>query len=426
MVDILRAMTLAVTEQRLCDRIASRGSELLRDLAAHVAIPTGHDHQPGLARYRDLLAARLKSLGAGVEILTGRPRPRWLGPELADDSSFTPPVLVARTVANSATPGVLIVGHMDTVHDPRGSFQTLSVSSDGRIASGPGAVDMKGGIVIALAALEALAAEGVELAWTLALNSDEETGSFSSDSVLRALAREHEVGLVLEPALPGGALAIERMGSGQFMIEVFGRAAHVGRDFAKGVSAVHELGRIIAKAADLAKPQSGRIVNVGPLRGGSATNIVADYAACWGNVRYADAAAGEALARALEALGTPGDELPRVAVHRGWNRPAKPLTPGTEQLALAARAVAEDLGQSLPFEKTGGVCDGNNLQDEGLPVIDTLGVRGGNLHRTDEFVEVASLIERCQLLAVLMARLAGGAVRIKPAAAAARRGSKRR
>ncbi|MCH7799475.1 MAG: M20/M25/M40 family metallo-hydrolase, partial [Planctomycetes bacterium] len=112
---------------------------------------------------------------------------------------------------------------------------------------------------------------------------------------------------------------------------------------------------------------------------------------------------------AIDALATgDGDALPRIEVHRHWNRPAKPATDPVRRLAGAARATAEDLGDTLPFSSTGGVCDGNILQANGLPTLDTLGVRGGNLHRTDEFVEVASLVQRCSLLAVLLLRISTG------------------
>ena len=107
----------------------------------------------------------------------------------------------------------------------------------------------------------------------------------------------------------------------------------------------------------------------------------------------------------LDALATAEDAMPRVVVHRSFNRPAKPMLPETEALGLRARAAAEDLGQRLPFAKTGGVCDGNIMQDAGLPTIDTLGVRGGGLHTPSEWIELSSLVERCQLLAVLLHRL---------------------
>jgi glutamate carboxypeptidase len=305
---------------------------------------------------------------------------------------------------------VLIAGHLDTVHDPHGPFRDMTVSSDGKTATGPGAADMKGGILIGVTALEALAECGVDFNWTFLLNSDEETGSFHSFQAIEQAAHEHDIGIALEPALPDGSLVVERMGSGQFKVEVFGRAVHVGRDFTHGVSAVAKLADIIAALAKFSDPQRGLIVNVGPLQGGQVTNIVPDYAACWGNVRFKRNQAAELLEDQFKALSTKGDALPRVAAHYLANRPAKPLIEPVKQLAETARSVAEDLGQSLPFGSTGGVCDGNNLQAAGLPTIDTMGVRGGNLHRPDEFIELSSLVERCQLLAILLTRIADGRV----------------
>ena len=130
-----------------------------------------------------------------------------------------------------------------------------------------------------------------------------------------------------------------------------------------------------------------------------------DFASAFGNVRFPDQAVSDELAALLDKLETSGDSLPKVRVHKSFNRPAKPEIPETRALAERAREVAEDLGQKLPFAKTGGVCDGNIMQDAGLPTIDTLGVRGGGLHTPDEWIELDSLVERCQLLAVLVMRL---------------------
>src|SRR5690606_22742149 len=146
-------------------------------------------------------------------------------------------------------PKILIAGHMDTVHDPQGDFKELIVDPDGRRATGPGCVDMKGGLVIAVNALEALEEAGIDVAWTFFLNADEETGSYHSASALRDASHGHDAGIALEPALAGGELAIERMGSGQFMIETRGRAAHVGRAFTEGVSAVNALARSLLQVA---------------------------------------------------------------------------------------------------------------------------------------------------------------------------------
>ncbi len=281
---------------------------------------------------------------------------------------------------------------------------------------------MKGGVLIAITALEALAHCGVELNWTVLLNSDEETGSFHSEAALRQLAGSHDVGLVVEPALPGGALAVERMGSGQFMVEVFGRAAHVGRNFAEGRSAVNELASIVCRLAEAGDPGRGEIINIGPLRGGSVTNTVPDRAACWGNVRYADPSVGNHLAALIDGLATPDGALPRVVVRRRWNRPAKPQTAAVRGLAESVRAAASDLGQPLAFASSGGVCDGNLLQDAGLPTLDTLGVRGGNLHRDAESIDLASLVARGLVLAVGVARRPDGHVRLEAGAAQGARG----
>ncbi|QYU68548.1 M20/M25/M40 family metallo-hydrolase [Leptolyngbya sp. 15MV] len=137
-----------------------------------------------------------------------------------------------------------------------------------------------------------------------------------------------------------------------------------------------------------------------------APRAVPDLARAWGNLRYPTRDIADELRADLASLHRgAADDLPWVQTRLSLNRPAKPLTPQVERLALMARAAAEDLGQSLPFGKTGGVCDGNILQDEGLPTIDTLGVRGGGLHTPNEWIELDSLVERCQLLAVLIARL---------------------
>jgi glutamate carboxypeptidase len=400
-------VTRTATEHKIAQHIAQRHEELLADLRLHVGLRTGKGNAEGLDETRKRLTDRLNTLGATTDLVPGDPKPDWLG-----GSSQVPPTAVCRRLGGATTGRVLIAGHLDTVHDPDSPFNALTISPDGKTATGPGCVDMKGGLIIAVAALEALEACGVPAAWTFTLNSDEETGTYHSEKALRAEAANHDFGLALEPALPGGELAIERMGSGQFKLECFGKAAHVGRAFADGVSAVNALAERVVAMSHMPDAAAGKILNVGPLLGGPVTNAVPDYAAAWGNVRFPDQATADELAAQLGALTTgpdaPPEHLPRAVLHSSFNRPAKPLIPATQRLALKAREVAEALGQSLPFAKTGGVCDGNILQDAGLPTIDTLGVRGGGLHTPDEWIELDSLVERCQLLAILIARLSAG------------------
>lgn len=426
-------------EFKLCAAISAKARVLLEDLRLHVGLPTGGGNKNALNETRDRLTQRLRRLGATIEIVPGEPKPEWLYGGGGAGSGHVPPTAVCRRARRRTVKGVgrpvLISGHLDTVHDPNGSFKALTVAPDGKTATGPGCVDMKGGLVIAVAALETLDELGIDCEWTVVLNSDEETGSYHSEQVLRAEARtcvaQGGVGLVLEPALPDGGLVVERLGSGQFMVEARGRSAHVGRDFEKGVSAVTALAERLVTIGKMADPARGLIVNVGPLQGGVATNVVPDLARAWGNVRFASKAEADELEGKLKGLetgdngdgrlspagkpapqplppGSRGQDLPIVRVHTSFNRPAKPLTPEVQKLAELAAAVAGELGQKLPFGKTGGVCDGNILQSEGLATIDTLGVRGGGLHTTSEWIEVASLVERCQLLAVMVKRISEG------------------
>lgn len=405
------SVELTSEEQRACELIEAKAGFLLEDLRQHVETPTGPGGGEGITATRAIFTDRMKKLGAQDTLIEGKPRPQWLRGGSADGA---PPT----AVLSRPRPGmkkVLIAGHLDTVHPADGPFRQLTIAPDGTTAVGPGCVDMKGGLVIAACALECLEEAGVPASWTFLLNADEETGSYHSEAALREQARLHDFGLALEPALPGGELAVERMGSGQFMIETRGRSAHVGRDFRGGVSAVTALARAMVAVGDMADPmrEESFIMSIGPIEGGTATNAVPDHAAAWGNARYPDNDTAHRMGAALDALATPHTECQgsaaAVIVRRSFIRPAKPLTPATETLALHARHVAESIGQKLPFASTGGVCDGNILQDAGLPTIDTLGVRGGGLHTHTEWIELASLVERCKLLAVLVSRLSRGA-----------------
>ncbi len=403
----LQSSALSQIEQLLAARIAARRTEMERDLEQFVAIPTGTGHESGLAELRAIMRARLAALGAEIDEIAGDPRPSWIV-QPGQRADATPPVSLRAVAPGGRGRPVLLTGHLDTVHDPFGSFQTLARESGDR-AIGPGAIDMKGGLIAMLFALEALAAEKVPVSWTVFLNSDEETGSLHSQRAIRAEARACAaaggIGLAMEPALPDGSLVLERLGSCTFRIECQGRAVHAGRDFANGVSAVNALAAKILDAARLVDLEKGTVVNIGPLEGGKATNIVADRALGWGNARFRDAAREEELKRGLFALATAADApLPRTRIEYESNRPAKPEIPAVRALAEEVRAIGLALGQAVGFGKSGGVSDGNLMQAEGLPTIDTMGPIGGNLHRTDEYIELDSLVPRAATLAILLSR----------------------
>lgn len=404
-------------EQRIAEAVKARAARMQEELAGFVIQPTGLNHVEGLDAMRGMVAERLEGLGATVRAEPGRARPVWLtiqdGEELSAET-VAPPVLVGSRLEGGSGPAILLCGHLDTVHDHRHVPHELRpVEGEPNLARGPGVMDMKGGIVLVLTALEVLHELGQDLRFTAAFNSDEETGSFSSEHVLMAEAARHDVGLIVEPAVADGSLAVERMGSGQFMVEARGVSAHVGRAFESGASAVVALARAMVALADHARPSAGRIVNIGPMHGGKATNAVPHVARCWGNVRFKDEASQASLLADFHqtidhlnaSFSAESDPAARLELHAEFNRPAKPLTPAVEALALRAREVSEALGTPLPFCSTGGVCDGNILHAGGLPTIDTLGVRGGGMHRPDEFIELDSLVARGTMLAILLHRL---------------------
>ncbi|HEX8876079.1 MAG TPA: M20/M25/M40 family metallo-hydrolase [Phycisphaerales bacterium] len=398
-------MPLDAVEDRLRAAIAKRREALLADLRTHVNLPTGGARAPAMDESVRLLVERLAALGAVTRSVVGPNPPAWLSPDAAGRTPRK--VVVCSRPHAKGKCRVLVSGHVDTVHEPDSGFRSLTIAPDGQTATGPGCVDMKGGLVIAVHALEALQEAGVEASWSFVLSTDEETGSFAADATLREEAARHDVGLALEPATPEGGLVVERPGSGQFMIEARGRAAHVGRDFKSGINAIAAVARTVAPIQDLARPDDGLIVNVGVIEGGTATNVVPERARAFGNIRCSTPEIGRRAMAEIEAIvgGVPVTPGGTLEFSSTLNRPAKPATPSVMVLAGLAKQAAEDLGQRLPFSKTGGVCEGNNLQDAGLPTIDTLGVRGGGLHTPTEWIELASLVERCQLLAVLIARL---------------------
>ncbi|PKP97147.1 MAG: hypothetical protein CVT74_14990 [Alphaproteobacteria bacterium HGW-Alphaproteobacteria-13] len=304
---------------------------------------------------------------------------------------------------------LLLTGHMDTVFAADHPFQTLAWREPG-VLNGPGTADMKGGIAVLLAALRALETAPVapRIGYDVMINSDEETGSHASAALIAALARDKTAALTYEPALPDGTLAGARPGSGNFAIIVHGRAAHAGRNPQDGRNA-------LLAAADLALRLSALqsdalTVNPAKIDGGGPNNIVPDQAILRVNMRPATAeamtAAEAAMRAAVAAIAREHDV--HCHLHGGFNRPPKPLDEGAARLFALVRDCGAALGLPIGWKATGGVCDGNNIAACGVPVVDTMGPRGGAIHSPDEFLIVDSLAERAKLSALAMMRMAEG------------------
>jgi glutamate carboxypeptidase len=302
---------------------------------------------------------------------------------------------------------LLLTGHMDTVYPVDHPFQTLTMRDDGTLG-GPGVADMKGGLAVMLAALKAVEASPLapRIGYDVVINSDEETGSFSSAALLAAAARGKMAALTYEPALPDGTLAGARGGTGNFSLVVHGRSAHAGRNPEDGRNA-------IVAAADLAlrlsKARGPRLaVNPARIEGGGPNNVVPDLAILRVNFRPATA---EEIVRAQSAINAAvaivaAEHEVEISVHGSFNRPPKPIDEGAAKLFELVRATGADLGLDIAWRHTGGVCDGNNIAACGVPVVDTMGARGGAIHSPDEFLIVDSLAERAALSAVTILRIA--------------------
>jgi len=315
------------------------------------------------------------------------------------------------TVRPTAPVQLLLTGHMDTVYGLDHPFQQTKWLEDG-VLGGPGVADMKGGLAVMLAALKAVerSPSADRVGYEVVINSDEEMGSPASAALLAQAARGKRAALTYEPAaLPDGTLAGARPGSGNFAFVVRGRSAHAGRNPEEGRNA-------LTAAADLALRlealrRDGLTVNPSRIEGGGPSNVVADLAILRVNLRPRDptieAEAKRAIADAVAAVAAERDVT--IEADGGFGRPPKPLTPEAEKLFKLVRQAGADLGQEIAWQPSGGVCDGNNIAACGVPVVDTMGVRGGKIHSPEEYLIVDSLAERAALSALTILRLAVGA-----------------
>ena len=304
---------------------------------------------------------------------------------------------------------ILLTGHMDTVFAVDHPFQSLRWL-DGNTLNGPGTADMKGGIAVILSALSALEASplAARIGYDVMINSDEETGSQGSAKLIAQLAKGKVAALTYEPALPDGTLAGARPGSGNFSITLHGKAAHAGRNPEDGRNA-------LIAAADLAlrlnaAKSTGLKINAARIDGGGPNNIVPDLAILRVNLRPTTpedmTVANEIIHNAVAAVER--EHGVHAHVHGGFNRPPKPVDARAERLFGLVRDCGAALGLPITWKATGGVCDGNNIAACGVPVVDTMGPRGGAIHSYEEFLIVDSLAERAALSALTLMRLAQG------------------
>ena len=405
-------MTGLTSQERDCvERAMAAQDAMLAQVEAWAAVNSGSRNLVGLAKVAGLI-------GDAFATLPGEMRLVDPAPVDAVDAMGRPYDLphgqhLHLKVRPEAPLQILLTGHMDTVFPVDHPFQALTWLDAGTLG-GPGVADMKSGIAIMLAALQAVEASpaAATIGYEVLLNSDEEVGSLASAGLIAEAARGKSAALTFEPsALPDGTLAGARPGSGNFSFTVRGRSAHAGRNPEDGRNA-------LIAAADLALRMKAAVgpglsVNPAKIDGGSPNNVVPDLAILRVNLRPAtldDQARAQALIEASVAEVSAAHEV-AIDVHGHFARPPKPMTPGLEQLFGIVRQAGADLGQTIGWKSTGGVCDGNNIAACGVPVIDTMGARGGSIHSMEEYLIVESLGERAALSALTILRLAAEGAR---------------
>ena len=395
--------SLNATENTALERIEH--DPMLAQVQAWSTINSGSGNLAGLATTAGLLADGFAALPGEVELVSPVPVERVRADGVIETVEHGRHLVL--TVRPDAPVQLLFTGHMDTVFAADHSFQALRWLEDG-VLNGPGVADMKGGISVMLAALSvAESSAGFErVGYQVLINSDEEVGSPSSAPLIAQLAKGKLAALTYEPALPDGTLAGARAGSGNFSIIITGKSAHAGRNPDDGRNA-------LLAAADLAlrlKALSSDSLSVNPARieGGSPNNVVPDHAVLRVNFRPKTpeiVAATDAMLRSIVAA-IEREHGVSAHLHGSFGRPPKPIDEGAAKLFGLVKQCGADLGLSIAWKSTGGVCDGNNIAACGVPVVDTMGVRGGSIHSADEFLITESLVERARLSALTILRIA--------------------
>jgi glutamate carboxypeptidase len=368
-------------------------SAILADIEAISAIESPTSDVAGVNRVLDVIAGWFAGTGAAIE-------------RFAIDDRFGD-MLRVRCNPERNEPGILVLSHVDTVH-PLGTLASaLPIRREGDKVFGPGIYDMKGGLVLALAAWRGLARAEVRtpLPVTFLFNPDEEVGSVGSRKHIEAEGDRSRYVLVTEPKRSGGKIVTERKGTGRYVIRTRGRPAHAGAAHHKGRSAIRAMARIILEVEGFTDYKRGITTNVGLVSGGSGVNVIPEHCTINADLRVTDLAAAAEMQERFRALGSEEKEV-EVTVTGGLHRPPFVRGPHVEGLFAKAGEVAERIGLRLASDGlSGGGSDGNFTAARGIPTLDGLGIDGDGAHTHNEHVLVSSIEPGTRLMQGLMATL---------------------
>ena len=408
-VDLKSELTVTSQEQAILAQIEPMQPKLIETLQVWSKVNSGSGNTAGLNSMRGLISTAFSRLQGTIQEIDLSPTERVLADGSKSQTRYEPALQI--TKRPDAPVQIVLTGHYDTVFPADYHFQDPEFL-DADTLRGPGVADMKGGILVMLTALHMLeqSEHARNIGYTVLLSPDEEIGSPGSAPVLAALGKKSHLGLTYEPALADGTLAGARKGSGNFALIVKGKAAHAGRDHHLGRNAIAALSRFIVKLDALNGQRAGVTFNIAKVDGGGATNIVPELAIGRFNVRMVEVEDTVWIKTQIDALIS---EIARedgiiCELTGGFSRPPKPMAPANAQVFDWVKRAGSALGLDIGWSPSGGVCEGNNLWASGCPNVDTLGVRGGNIHSDQEFMTISSLTERARLSALILLKLASG------------------
>lgn len=401
---------LSPADEAALAQLKSQQSAMEERVVMWSKINTGSWNAEGLNTFAPILAEAFAETEAKVELLDTQPIEQI--DNQAKINGFQSGPVIRATARLDAPIQIIMTGHYDTVF-PAGTFEWIKDIGDGKL-NGPGLADMKGGITVMLEAIKAFEAGPYKdaLGYTVILSPDEETGNFASAPFIKEAAEKAHVGLTFEPAMEDGSLAGARKGSAVYDIIFHGKSVHAGREPENGRSAIWAACEFSLLIEALNGQMDGVTFNVGSVDGGAAVNIVPDLAIVRMGVRAPDGASADWADASVRAAFDKACSRPDIHghIHGGFYRPPKPRNAAQDKLIEDVKATGRALGLELNFKDTGGVCEGNNVFAAGTPNIDTLGVRGGRIHSSEEFLIVESLSERAGLAALILNRIADGRI----------------
>jgi glutamate carboxypeptidase len=318
-------------------------------------------------------------------------------------------------VRPGAATQLLFSGHYDTVYSAGDPFQKCDLLSLDKLR-GPGVIDMKGGLVTMLAALQAFeqTPHAAKIGYEVLINPDEEIGSFGAAPLFVEAARRCQFGFIFEPARPNGDIVHSRKGTGNFTATAHGRSGHAASPKQDGRNAIAALAEFLTAAQRLPQEIPGVLFNIGNIRGGGpATNVVADFAEAKLDLRVTEGAQRDVVLKRLAELAAPINARDgfRLLITGEFNRPPKECRPQEEAVFPHWQRCAADVGLA-PFTwvHTGGASDGNNLSAAGLPCLDGVGPIGDRLHSPEEWIYLPSIAPRAHTAALFLHRLAAGEI----------------